>query len=388
MNDNVAVPGDRAIAQSVSPRSRAARLQRVLAAALVLTIGAAALVWYYAHVGDEGRVRAASGAAGLRSAVASEMKLPALEPPRLATPKPQSAPSAELETGSVSDPPAAHGRAAPHVAERVDRLQLLPAAVAAEPAIRQVAPVLVRSSNSGVGANDALALAMREAGAGADLALSPARAPATLADALQPTVAKASEAGLLPSRRWLLPKGSFLDCTLETAIDSTYAGLTTCILATDVFGADGRVVLLERGTKLVGETRSDLRAGQSRVAVLWNEARTPSGVVLNLVSPGTDALGRAGVPGAVDRHFGERFGAAVLLSVLDATVDDLAARRQGSGALVYNAQGSRDVATEVLRNTIAIPPTISVAPGARVVITVVRDIDFRAVYRLAPHEER
>jgi type IV secretion system protein VirB10 len=357
---------------------------------LVLAVGAAVLVWYYAHIGDEGRVRAASGAAGLRGAVTSEMKLPALEPPRAATLKPQSAPSAELETRSVSDPPAAHGRAAPHVVERIDRLPMLPAAAAAEPATKQVAPVLVRSPNSAASANDALSLAMREASAGPEPALGSTRAvaAATLADALQPTVAKVAEAGLLPSRRWLLPKGSFLDCTLETAIDSTYAGLTTCLLATDVFGADGRVVLLERGTKLVGETRSDVRAGQSRVAVLWNEARTPTGVVLNLVSPGTDALGRAGVPGTVDRHFGERFGAAVLLSVLDATVDDLAARRQGSGAIVYNAQGSRDVATEALRGSVAIPPTISVAPGARVVVTVVRDIDFRAVYRLAPHEER
>lgn len=390
MSNGAAVPGERAVAQAVSPRSNAVRLQRALAAALVLAVGAAVLVWYYAHLGDAAKVRAASGAAGLRSAVASEMKLPVLGPSRPAPLRPESTPSAEVETRSVTDPPAAHGRAAPHAAERLDRPSGSPAAAAAEPTPRQAAPVLARSSAPAANASDALSVAVREAGAGAELAPTATRAAATvtLADALQPTVAKVSEAGLVPSRRWLLPKGSFLDCTLETAIDSTFAGLATCILATDVYGADGRVVLLERGSKLVGETRSDVRAGQSRVAVLWNEARTPTGVVLNLVSPGTDALGRAGVPGAVERHFGERFGAAVLLSVLDATVDDLAARRQGSGAIVYNAQGSRDVATEVLRNTVAIPPTIRVAPGARVMVTVVRDIDFRAVYRLVLHEER
>ena len=62
-------------------------------------------------------------------------------------------------------------------------------------------------------------------------------------------------AGVLPDRRFLLPKGAFVDCTLETAIDSTLAGMTTCITATDVWSADGATVLLERGTKLVGETR-------------------------------------------------------------------------------------------------------------------------------------
>ena len=217
MNDNTAVPGERAVAQSVSPRSRAVRLQRALAAALVLTIGAAVLVWYYSHVGDESRVRAASGAAGLRSAVASEMKLPALQPPRPASLPPPSAPSAEPETRSVNDPPAAHGRAAPHAIERTDRSPALPAAIAAEPAPQQVAPVLARSSNPAATANDALARAMREASAGPEPTLGAPRAAAaaTLADALQPTVAKVSEAGMLPSRRWLLPKGSFLDCTLE-----------------------------------------------------------------------------------------------------------------------------------------------------------------------------
>ena len=36
----------------------------------------------------------------------------------------------------------------------------------------------------------------------------------------------------------LLPKGAFLDCTLETAIDSTLPGMTTCVMATDAFGVD------------------------------------------------------------------------------------------------------------------------------------------------------
>jgi type IV secretion system protein VirB10 len=119
--------------------------------------------------------------------------------------------------------------------------------------------------------------------------------------------------------------------------------------------------------------------------VLWNEARTPTGVTINLASPGTDPLGRAGVPGEVDRHTGERFGAAVLLSVLDGALAAAATRHAGSGAVIYNAQNVQDVATEALRYSIAIPPTIRVDPGARVMVTVVRDVDFRGVYRLAAH---
>ena len=113
-----------------------------------------------------------------------------------------------------------------------------------------------------------------------------------LAPPCGPRVAASSARELLPAQRLLLPKGAFIDCTLETAIDSTLPGMTTCIIATDTFGVDGKVVLLERGTKLIGETRGQVQQGTARVFVLWTEARTPAGVVVPLDSPGADELGR------------------------------------------------------------------------------------------------
>ncbi len=95
---------------------------------------------------------------------------------------------------------------------------------------------------------------------------------------LRPSVSTAVRAQVLPTQRLLLPKGAFIDCTLETAIDSTLPGMTTCVMATDTFGVDGQVVLLERGTKLIGETRGQVQQGSARVFVLWTEARTPTGV--------------------------------------------------------------------------------------------------------------
>src|SRR6202007_966531 len=139
--------------------------------------------------------------------------------------------------------------------------------------------------------------------------------PQALSGLLRPTVTPAVAASVLPTRRFLLAKGAFIDCTLETAIDSTLPGMITCITATDTFSADGTVVLLERGTKLVGETRGQVSQGMARMFVLWTEARTPAGVVVPLSSPGTDELGRSGLAGEVNRHFFDRFGAAILLPV-------------------------------------------------------------------------
>jgi type IV secretion system protein VirB10 len=204
-----------------------------------------------------------------------------------------------------------------------------------------------------------------------------------LASRLRPTPTPAVRAQILPTQRLLLPKGAFIDCTLETAIDSTLPGMTTCVLATDSFSADGKVVLLERGTKLVGETSGQVPQGRSRVFVVWTQARTPTGVVVPLESPGTDELGRSGLAGQVNRHFWQRFGAAMLVSVIDGAIQAaVSAHSEGGDSVNVNPSGSQTVMTEILKSTISIPPTVIKHHGDRVQVLVARDLDFRSVYEL------
>jgi type IV secretion system protein VirB10 len=224
------------------------------------------------------------------------------------------------------------------------------------------------------------------AGAGATVGASAEAsvAPESLEARLQPSVVEAAQARVLPTRRLLLPRGSMLDCTLETAIDSSLPGLATCVTAQPTYSADGRVVLFERGTKLVGEVGGQVRRGQERLFVVWHEARTPTGVVVDLASLGTDALGRSGLTGEVDRHFGERFGAAILLSFIDGAIQAgvESSRQADSSSIVVSPSASRDIVGEVLEDSIGIAPTITVAPGTRVRVLVARDLDFRSVYAL------
>jgi type IV secretion system protein VirB10 len=188
---------------------------------------------------------------------------------------------------------------------------------------------------------------------------------------------------VLATRRFVIPKGNFVDCTLETAINSELPGLATCITAFDIFGADGKVVLIERGSKLVGESRGQVAQGMKRVFILWSEARTPTGVVVQLASPGTDELGRSGVGGTVDTHFWARFGAAIMVSIIDGAVQTAVASQERTGsAVIVNPQGSQQIMDEVLRSTINIPPTININQGTRIQVIVARDVDFRSVYEL------
>ena len=203
-----------------------------------------------------------------------------------------------------------------------------------------------------------------------------------LAALLHAAPTPAARAEMLPAQRLLLPKGAFIDCTLETAIDSTLPGMTTCVMATDVFGVDGKVVLMERGTKLIGETQGQVQQGQARVFVLWTEARTPAGVVVPLASPGADELGRAGLPGEVNRHFWERFGAAMLISIIDGAVRGAASQAAAAAPSSSTLRASQSVMTEVLKGTVNIPPTVVKQNGDRIQVLVARDLDFRSVYEL------
>jgi type IV secretion system protein VirB10 len=121
--------------------------------------------------------------------------------------------------------------------------------------------------------------------------------------------------------------------------------------------------------------------------VLWTEARTPLGIVVPLASPGTDELGRSGLSGTVDRHFWDRFGAAILVSVIDGAIQAAVQSQRSNNSVVINPSSSKDILTEVLKSTINIPPTLTKQNGDRIQILVARDLDFRSVYELrASHE--
>lgn len=191
-------------------------------------------------------------------------------------------------------------------------------------------------------------------------------------------------ASVLGNRNFLITQGNGIDCTLETALESTHPGVTTCVGAGDIYSANRLVKLLPAGTRYVGEYQGGLRGGQSRVFLVWTRAETPSGVVINLNSPSTDALGRSGAEGWVDHHFAERFGAAFLSTILSSSLDyAIAGREKGASTVIGDsAQSGSRVAEKILDNTINIPPTLHKNQGDEIRIMVARDLDFSTVYSL------
>ena len=101
----------------------------------------------------------------------------------------------------------------------------------------------------------------------------------------------------MPNRTFLLPKGTFIDCILETKVDTTVPGMTSCVIPRPLYSADGKVLLIERGSKVIGEYKGAVENGLNRIFVLWTQLQTPTGVRINLDSPGTDEMGGSGLSG-------------------------------------------------------------------------------------------
>ncbi|RZL80777.1 MAG: TrbI/VirB10 family protein, partial [Sphingomonas sp.] len=187
-------------------------------------------------------------------------------------------------------------------------------------------------------------------------------------------------ARMIGDRNYLVTAGAIIPCTLQTAMDSTVPGYATCIIPRDVYSDNGRVVLLEKGTRVFGEYQGGLQRGQNRLFAMWTRAVTPRGVAIDIGSPASDPLGRAGVTGKIDRFFWQRFGAAMLFSVLDAGGQIAGQAVSPEGSTVFRTPG--DTTSQILQDTQNIRPIVRVNQGTQLAITVAKDFDFSQVYGL------
>ena len=209
--------------------------------------------------------------------------------------------------------------------------------------------------------------------------MEPSATPSSLDQLRRLSPIGEAQAGRLSDRNLLLTAGTSVPCVLQTAMDSTTPGYVGCVVPRDVYSDNGAVVLMERGTRVLGEYRGGLEAGRGRLFVLWTRAVTPTGVAVALASPAADALGRAGFDGSVDTHFWDRFGGALLLSIVDDGVHTAAGQGRD---LQANTRVPSDAAGVALQSSVGIPPTLRKAQGSEVSIFVAQDLNFAGVYRL------
>jgi len=177
----------------------------------------------------------------------------------------------------------------------------------------------------------------------------------------------------------LVPQGAIVGAVMETALNSDLPGFARAITSRDVRSFDGSTILIPAGSRVIGQYKSGIAQGASRVFVLWTRLIRPDGVSIELASPAVDDLGRGGIGGKVNRHFLQRFGGAILTSVISGGISAAAASLSGgSTVIVGSASQATGLASQATQSA-DIPPTITTRQGATVRIFVARDLDFSRV---------
>jgi type IV secretion system protein VirB10 len=168
-------------------------------------------------------------------------------------------------------------------------------------------------------------------------------------------------------------QGTLIPAVLETAINTDVPGFVRAVVSTDVRSFDGRHILVPRSSRLIGQYKSGLSAGQKRAYVIWTRLIRPDGVSVNLGSPAISFGGETGLSGKVNSHFFERFGSAMLLSV----VGGLGAI--GGGSSVIIAGGGQSAAAAAVSQGGQVGPTIRVRQGEPIRVFTAKDLDFSKV---------
>lgn len=187
-------------------------------------------------------------------------------------------------------------------------------------------------------------------------------------------------------RRYLLSAGTALSCVLKTKIVTSYPGVTMCQLTRNVWSDNGEVLLARKGSLLIGEQNKVMTQGVARVFVNWTNLKDGN-VNVRIGALGTDSLGASGLPAWIDNHFGERFGGALMLSLLGDGLDILKNTTQETASnsnITYEntSDATKEMAKTTLENTINIPPTAYINQGTVLSVIVPRNIDFSSVYEL------
>ena len=186
-----------------------------------------------------------------------------------------------------------------------------------------------------------------------------------------------SKATVIRNTRETIPQGVLIPGVMETALNSDLPGFARAVISRDVRGFDGSLVLIPRGSRVIGQYKSAAAQGQSRAFVIWTRIIRPDGASIQIASSGTDSLGRAGLDGKVDRHFFEQFSGAILLTVLDAGVTSLAGQ-PSTQVVIGSSTGGGGLGAAAISPT-PISPTIKVPQGSPIRIFVARDLDFTPV---------
>jgi type IV secretion system protein VirB10 len=279
---------------------------------------------------------------------------------------------------------------APPAADTLPPLPATPAPYAsynAPPPPREPSLVERRMGSAALASGPAQGSTAQDAYAQAMLASMRAMQPGGAAP--EPARSTATSAQYIRNPDALLVRGTYLRCVLETRIVTDIPGFTSCVVTEPVYSINGRSLLLPKGSKISG--RYDTEPSGPRVSVIWDRITTPTGIDVNMASPGVDNLGGAGHPGHYDAHWPSRIASALMISLVSDAFKYAAAKNGPSTTTVTDnfvieqpfesntARTMERLANQALNQSMRRPATVTINQGVVVNVYVAKDVDFSGV---------
>jgi type IV secretion system protein VirB10 len=194
----------------------------------------------------------------------------------------------------------------------------------------------------------------------------------------------------LPEDRSTLPVDRFrvvtadryIGAVLENSVNSQIPGRLIAIVERHIYGADGRLPLLPKGTRIICDYKNLAKVGESRLPVICSRALRPDGASIQLTdAQGADQMARTGLIGDVDLRIWERYGSAFVVAAISslASLGSQASQTnqtvsQGGNAL---SQNLGQVTAKVLEQSVDLAPIVTVPAASRIQIIPRTDIWIR-----------
>jgi type IV secretion system protein VirB10 len=178
--------------------------------------------------------------------------------------------------------------------------------------------------------------------------------------------------------------GTFIPAALITGINSDLPGHVTAQVRQNVYDTvTGQYLLIPQGARLIGEYDSNVTYGQNRALVVWTRLIFPDGSSINLEKmQGVDLSGYAGFKDRINNHYFRIYANALLLSMVGAGYETLNPDKNSNGnsnnsveTVASNiGQQLAQTTSELTRKNIEIQPTITIRPGLKFNVFVLKDM--------------
>jgi type IV secretory pathway VirB10-like protein len=229
-------------------------------------------------------------------------------------------------------------------------------------------------------------------------------------------------------RSRMITADRYIPAVLENHISTDIpSGRITAVIEQNVFGADGRNVLIPGGSRAVGIYQFGGGGGSagrqgagsngggsnsptgSRAEVVWTRIIRPDGAAIKVGNQSADVMGRRGLSGDLDRRLFERYGEPLLLSMLatattlaftddnsevssftglnfGGTLGTFSTEEVSKGEVAARAFTSSllEIARDLVINNADLRPILRIPAGTRFVIMPTSDIVMRDPQKLEP----